>query len=472
MGRAQANRVLGTQPGPERDEPAICLGHHLVQLGYLPGIPVKRYNQYMTGTEHVVLTKPKWVPLPASVRGRARRRRFQAKIRFSYNNAFGNEEGTGQQSPTFYFRLEPIGKHWEAQQYVSGLGMDEAARMIAPSMRFLARWDGSNVFTRERGGYLGIAGGPYYWVANNTLAWRDSDPAGPRAGRTGRDDPDSRWQHFLDGSRAGYIPGEEVPPRPPHPYWTVAQVEEWLRDPERIAAIQALFYADLWLAGLLVPGSEVDYDPITGGPAVRSNPPWRMNADPRLRQAQRRAATEQSVEALAALYHERMRVGDLHPANLWLAARIPPYNTCLAEVHNAAELAFGEEIPVARPLSGHSVYDTVRAVSSLFYSDLIHEEEEGASIPPDRLAQRLKALSWPVKRASISGHAPSEHALSLISCALSRSVNMESYRLASIASSHAIASSLMRLAHSPPDHFARFEILMGSLQRNLLRSPQ
>jgi hypothetical protein len=49
-------------------------------------------------------------------------------------------------------------------------------------------------------------------------------------------------------------------------------VRAWLLDPERLTLLRALFYADLWLAGLLVPGSQVDYDPITGGPAVRGNP--------------------------------------------------------------------------------------------------------------------------------------------------------------------------------------------------------
>jgi hypothetical protein len=488
MGPRVANSVLGTRPTEERDRRAICLGYELVRLGYLPDIPVKAYSPYSSFTRHMVTSEPKWVQLPAYQQGRARRRRFVATYGFSYLNSWGNPEGVDSQSPTFHFNLEPLGRNFSAEEYVRSLGMDEAPRLIAPAVRPLARWDRSNPLIRTWGGGArrDVAGADS--LENAVYFWTRSDPGAAESGRASRGDPDQRWQHFLSVSRAGYVPGEEIPPRPPEPYWTRGLVEEWIYAPERIEVLRALFYADLWLAGLLVPGTEVDYDPVSGGPAVRTNP-WRRNADPRLRMAERRAATEQSVEALAALYRERMRAGDLHPANLWLAARIPPYNTCLAEVHAAAELAFGERIPVAEDvlsagLASPSPAGLAAQNSEIFCNDIAEEKKRGLFPPTERLRMRLRAMAWLLERAAARTAAVSDPLSPRAAAALKRSVlSLNSFaqsRPAGVISSYPyqcqvvggntlamITASMNRSQITPFTH-----ALYGDLQRHLLRSPQ
>lgn len=266
--RREANAV--------RDNQAICLGLHLVQLGFLPNIPVVHFSSYGSGFEYSMKgTAPRWVNLPASVPGRARRRRFRASYGFLYQTSWGNEEGIDRQTPEFLFKIEPLGKNWHAEEYVRSLGIDRAARLVAPEVQFLARWDRSSAFTRPWGGQARADVSGINQPLNALYFWGRSDPNRPQ-GPYDHTSPDDEWRFFLDMVRAGVVPGEDVPPRAPNPCWTVDLVEEWIFGP-RADKIRALFYADLWLAGLLVPGSEVGYDPITGGPAVKQNPPWRRN---------------------------------------------------------------------------------------------------------------------------------------------------------------------------------------------------
>jgi hypothetical protein len=270
MGPARASAAIGVRPGGERDRRALCLGLHLVGLGYLADIPVVPMFVSVQFATHMVSTKPSWIHLPTARPGRSRRRRFRAVYGFNGLRTWGHEIVGRAPTPTFRFDLKPLGKHFQAEEHVRSMGLEDAARRIAPAVQFLARWDRSHALARPWADGAGrdVAGGSIYWIENNLYGYRESDPSagGPYS------PPDQRWRDFLRASRAGYIPGEAIPPRAPA--WSPEQVEAWLLDPERVELLRALFYADLWLAGLLVPGDQVDYDPVTGGPAARSNPWW------------------------------------------------------------------------------------------------------------------------------------------------------------------------------------------------------
>jgi hypothetical protein len=99
-----------------------------------------------------------------------------------------------------------------------------------------------------------------------------------------------------------------------------------------------------------------------------------------------------------------MRDGSLHPANLWLAARIPPYHTCFAEVHAAAELAFSEKIPQAHPpFDDDDRWAYGFAFRHLFYFDMADEADAGKKIPAKRVLYRAKALVWVMRYVEARG---------------------------------------------------------------------
>lgn len=179
-------------------------------------------------------------------------------------------EPPANQGASFFFEIEPQGRNHAAGRFVRDVLETRSARLrrIAPRSWFLSRWDDAQATTipMGRGGQGLWAGLSFHWPSNPLYSLEISEGAG-RHMRPEDRTPEARAANrgfFLSGTRAGWLPGDVAPaPGTPH-----AQVESWATNPERVEAIGALFYGDLFLGGLLIPPERLAYDPATLGPRL------------------------------------------------------------------------------------------------------------------------------------------------------------------------------------------------------------
>jgi hypothetical protein len=281
--------------GGPRDAMVLELGRELVRRGWLPNLPLTdgapgaergppgwrvssggtpvpppgvelyQYWRGMSGSPGLDRAEPQ-VALAGSF-GRARRWKFHAQYGFSSMFRIpGN--GPLNQGATFHFAILPAGRNVTdaARRHADAVASDPVAlRALAPRGWFTRRWHGAEATTMPAalGGHGVRAGFDAGQPSNATHHYAMAVLAAGSPHHHTYADPDvsadARYGWFLSQGRVGWIPGEQVPARGVSP----PEVRAWLFRPERLEAIRALFYGDLWLAGLMIPPELVRYDPET-----------------------------------------------------------------------------------------------------------------------------------------------------------------------------------------------------------------
>jgi len=403
LGSLHANEVmLSLPPGGERDEIAIELGYLLIAQGWQPVLPTA-WPIYHWDLPPVKITGDF---------GRAKSRKVHAYTQVaSYGNQSWSADMAGVQSPNFLMTTGPYRgaalPHKVRERLVS-MGRDGVMRRLAPKIHYLNRWGGQTPVAGSSAGFSG------HYPQNPAYFYYQSQPG--QGDQHSRVTDDAWWRSFLTHARIGFLPGEQPPPR--HGL-SRGEIEAWLTQPDRMAAIKALFYADLWLASgwlsaqefslhhssggheehpdpeverrLMIPPGEAPF-PIVEG-MFRNNP----SGDVRQRSRERDPYGEETQDELLVA---RIRSGELPLANVWFAAVLgdsasqhlvgwhpPAHWTDVAAVFNFLDRAKGGRTGGRGPIRSTRLFPTE------------HEGSFKRVLPPWPYLSRNKAFDFSVAYA-------------------------------------------------------------------------